>query len=256
MEELQGGKAVSSTVPDGPHKVFLGGLPYHITEAQLAELLGVFGRLKALHLVRDPGSTTCRGYGFCEFAETSARDLAQAGLHGQELGGKLLTVRRANPGMEAPGGGDGGGGASTAAAAPVAATSAPAPPSMGDPPLPPAPAGSSAGGVATPPLDAPSRALRLLHMVTPEDLAASAAVYEDIKADIASELAKSGVLLRLEMPRRGPHALSVLALFATAEGASAARRALSGRAFAGRSIVAEPEREELLLVEGGVEGEA
>lgn len=38
LEEL--GK-VATTVPDGPNKLFIGGLPYQLTEGQLIELLQV-----------------------------------------------------------------------------------------------------------------------------------------------------------------------------------------------------------------------
>ena len=71
-------KAVTSGhVPEGPGKMFLGGLPYNSSEAQVLELLSVFGRVRALHIVRDPGAPSHKGYCFC----------------GEERGGRRRGVR-------------------------------------------------------------------------------------------------------------------------------------------------------------------
>jgi len=46
---------VSPSVPDGPNKIFIGGLPYHLTEPQVLELFRAFGQVRAFHLVKaDP----------------------------------------------------------------------------------------------------------------------------------------------------------------------------------------------------------
>ncbi|CAN0102742.1 unnamed protein product [Hapterophycus canaliculatus] len=86
---------ISSTVPDSDNKVFIGGLPYNLTEDQVRELLSAFGPLKSFHLVRDPGSPTSKGYGFCEYLNAGVTALACEGLHGMTLGDKTLTVRPA-----------------------------------------------------------------------------------------------------------------------------------------------------------------
>ena len=73
---------VSSTVSDSPNKIFLGGLPYHLTDAQVLELLNAFGRVKAFHFVRDIGSPTSKGYGFVEYSDPNVTDIAVMGLEG------------------------------------------------------------------------------------------------------------------------------------------------------------------------------
>lgn len=55
---------ISSQVPDGPHKVFIGGLPYNLGEVEVKELLGAFGQLRAFHLVRDKENNQSKGYGY------------------------------------------------------------------------------------------------------------------------------------------------------------------------------------------------
>jgi splicing factor U2AF 65 kDa subunit len=91
---------ISTTVPDGPNKVFIGGLPYHLTEEQVKELLSAFGPLKSLHLVKEAGASNSKGYGFCEYMNPEATAIACQGLNGMALGDKTLTVRSAQSAAE------------------------------------------------------------------------------------------------------------------------------------------------------------
>jgi splicing factor U2AF subunit len=92
------GMGAAGGAPDGPPKLFVGGLPYHLTDDQVKELLTAMGPLKSFHLVREAGSITHKGYGFVEYMEQSASDNAVAGLNGIPLGDKTLTVRVASSG--------------------------------------------------------------------------------------------------------------------------------------------------------------
>ena len=89
--------AAGATSASGPGKIFIGGLPYNLTDEQVMELLGAFGPIKAFHQVREPGSVTSKGYGFCEYANPETAEAAIAGLNGMQLGDKTLTVRVAVP---------------------------------------------------------------------------------------------------------------------------------------------------------------
>eukprot|EP00569_Conticribra_weissflogii_P015607 CAMPEP_0171400150 /NCGR_PEP_ID=MMETSP0880-20121228/7085_1 /TAXON_ID=67004 /ORGANISM="Thalassiosira weissflogii, Strain CCMP1336" /LENGTH=704 /DNA_ID=CAMNT_0011914433 /DNA_START=6 /DNA_END=2120 /DNA_ORIENTATION=+ len=89
---------VSPSVPDGPNKIFIGGLPYHLTEAQVLELLQAFGTVKAFHLVKtDPTAVTSKGYCFVEYSDPSITQIAVMGLNGMEMGEeKQLSARIAS----------------------------------------------------------------------------------------------------------------------------------------------------------------
>lgn len=102
---------VSTTVADGPNKMFIGGLPYHLTEENVKELLSAFGPLKSFHLVKDAGSVTSKGYAFCEYVDPAAMMAASDGLNGLPIGDKVISIRLNNAG--------------------VGATPAPPPPAMG-----------------------------------------------------------------------------------------------------------------------------
>lgn len=87
---------------EGPDRLFVGGLPYYIPEAQIKELLESLGALKGFDLVRDRETGNSRGYAFCAYQDTSVTDIACAALNGITMGDKTLTVRRANQGSTQP----------------------------------------------------------------------------------------------------------------------------------------------------------
>jgi splicing factor U2AF subunit len=84
---------ISTTVADGPNKMFVGGLPYHLTEDNVKELLLAFGELKSFHLVKEVGSTLSKGYAFCEYMDIANAQIACSGLNNMQIGDKMLTVR-------------------------------------------------------------------------------------------------------------------------------------------------------------------
>ncbi|KAL7522054.1 hypothetical protein ACHAWX_006754 [Stephanocyclus meneghinianus] len=86
---------VSQTVQDGPNKIFIGGLPYHLVESQVLELLSAFGAVKAFHLVKnDPTAVTSKGYCFVEYVDPNVTQIAAIGLNGMDMGGgKVLTAK-------------------------------------------------------------------------------------------------------------------------------------------------------------------
>lgn len=121
---------VSSTVPDGPDKVFIGGLHYHLTDDQVLELLSAFGQVKAFNLVKaDPASMTNKGYAFVQYADSAVTPIAIMGLNGMDLGGgKTISAKgaasRGIPGAVPPL----GGGPGVAMQQPAAAAAASLPP--------------------------------------------------------------------------------------------------------------------------------
>ncbi|OVA13223.1 RNA recognition motif domain [Macleaya cordata] len=80
---------------EGPDRIFVGGLPYYFTEAQIRELLESFGSLRGFDLVKDRDTGNSKGYGFCVYQDPAVTDIACAALNGLKMGDKTLTVRRA-----------------------------------------------------------------------------------------------------------------------------------------------------------------
>ena len=95
---------VSSTVPDGPDKIFIGGLHYHLIDDQVLELLSAFGQVKAFNLVKtEPAATTNKGYAFVQYADSSVTPIAIMGLNGMDLGGGKTISAKGAASRGAPG---------------------------------------------------------------------------------------------------------------------------------------------------------
>lgn len=96
---------ISSAVVDGPNKIFIGGLHYHLQDHQVLELLQAFGPVKAFHLVKEADSSLSKGYCFVEYVDPALTPIAVAGLNGMDIGGgKALTARLAGERTGAVGG--------------------------------------------------------------------------------------------------------------------------------------------------------
>ncbi|XP_020403102.1 splicing factor U2af large subunit A-like isoform X1 [Zea mays] len=87
---------------EGPDRIFVGGLQYYFTEAQVRELLESFGPLRGFDLVKDRETGNSKGYAFCVYQDLNVTDIACAALNGIKMGDKTLTVRRANQGASQP----------------------------------------------------------------------------------------------------------------------------------------------------------
>ncbi|KAJ2721298.1 hypothetical protein GGI07_004078 [Coemansia sp. Benny D115] len=242
---------VSSTVPDSPNKVYVGGLPTYLNEEQVIELLRAFGELRAFNLVRDTTSRMSRGFAFCEYVDPALTDVACQGLNGMELGDRRIVVQRASVGARGaaapgpsgpvqgsgPGPGPGPGYPQQHQQPPAPYSAAP----VSQPPMPPT------GLYAPPPL--PSDAVQatpivqLLNMVTPAELD-NDEEYADIMEDVGDECNTFGKVLELRIPRQtGSEApvAGVGKIFVRYENhseATIALNALAGRQFMGRTVVA------------------
>ena len=217
---------VSTTVEDGPNKVFVGGLPHHLNEKQVQELLQAFGRLKSFHLVRDLTTGTSKGYGFCEFVDPNATDIACEGLNGMQIGDRVLTVRRATAQDNNQGQSVGG----QQTWQPEAQAQAQ------QPSAPPAPS-------STAPSKQPTQFLQLCHMVTDEMLSDDQE-YQDIVLDVKEECEQYGTVKEIRIPRQGPYSGNIFIHFEGIDQAVAAAAALAGRLFESQLVSAEYVTEE------------
>ncbi|KAE9361817.1 hypothetical protein PF008_g675 [Phytophthora fragariae] len=220
---------VSTTVSDGPGKIFIGGLPYHLNEEQVKELLQAFGPLRSFHLVKELSSNLSKGYGFCEYMDINVTDAACLGLNDMRLGDKTLTVRRAMSQENAK---------AVASAAGTVNTGL----EMGLDPSRAALQAMSLAGIPSLPLGAPSRVIVLLNMVTPEELE-DEEEYADILDDIKGECERFGAVpsLLLPCPRDGiPSAVGkVFVEFGDVQSAQNAATELHGRGFSNRTVIVE-----------------
>ncbi|ORX95524.1 hypothetical protein K493DRAFT_219056 [Basidiobolus meristosporus CBS 931.73] len=206
---------ISTNVPDSPNKIFIGGLPAYLNEEQVIELLKSFGELRAFNLVKDTATGLSKGFGFCEYVDPAITDIACQGLHNMELGDKKLVVQRASIGAKM--------------AAPSFGT-------LGSFPIPPEliPINTHTSE--------PTTILQLLNMVTPEELQDDDE-YQDILEDVGDECSKFGRIVEFQIPKpingeKVPGVGKVFIRFETKDECSVALRALAGRKFGDRTVVA------------------
>ncbi len=88
-------------------KLYVGNLPWSITDDALAEMFTEFGTVTSAQVVQDRETGRSRGFGFVEIQDDDAAQRAIDSLHDKEVGGRRLTVNEAKP-REGGGGGRGG----------------------------------------------------------------------------------------------------------------------------------------------------
>lgn len=90
-------------------KLYVGGLPYAYTDAQLSELFSQAGKVETASIVIDKFSGRSRGFGFVEMSSDEEADKAIEMFNNYELEGRNLVVNEARPREERPRGSFGGG---------------------------------------------------------------------------------------------------------------------------------------------------
>ena len=92
-------------------RLFVGNLPHSTTDGALNDFVTQAGfRATSAVVIRDKMTGESRGFGFVELAEDEDLQRAVAGLNGQPLEGRALTVNEARPqrtGFGRPQGGEG-----------------------------------------------------------------------------------------------------------------------------------------------------
>lgn len=86
-------------------KLFVGGLPYSVTDDQLHELFAAHGTVESATVVVDRDTDRSRGFGFVEMSSEEEAQRAIAALNGSELQGRNLTVNISKPRESRPQGG-------------------------------------------------------------------------------------------------------------------------------------------------------
>ncbi|MDA2933110.1 RNA-binding protein [Acidobacteria bacterium AH-259-D05] len=84
--------------------IYVGGLPYHVTEDQLKELFSAHGTVDSARVITDRYTGRSRGFGFVEMGSESEAKEAIEKLNGTELEGRTLTVNEARPREDRSGG--------------------------------------------------------------------------------------------------------------------------------------------------------
>ena len=91
------------------NKLYVGGLPYSVTDDKLQEIFAPHGTVESARVITDRMTGRSRGFGFVEMSSQSEAEEAIQKMNGTDLEGRSLTVNEAKPQQERSGGGGGGG---------------------------------------------------------------------------------------------------------------------------------------------------
>ena len=91
-------------------KLYVGSLPYKITEAELRTLFSSAGEVADLRIITDKINGQSKGFAFVEMATVEGAEKALEEINGKEVGGRKLIVSEARaPQQRTPGSGGGRG---------------------------------------------------------------------------------------------------------------------------------------------------
>ncbi|MCB0418959.1 MAG: RNA-binding protein [Bdellovibrionales bacterium] len=91
-------------------KLYVGNLPYSITEGDLESMFTEHGSVDSARLILDRASGRSKGFGFVEMSSDEEAENAISALNGKELDGRAIVVNEARPPAPRSGGFGGGGG--------------------------------------------------------------------------------------------------------------------------------------------------
>jgi RNA recognition motif-containing protein len=82
--------------------IYVGNLPYNITEDELREVFAEFGEVSRANVIMDKFSGQSKGFGFVEMPNNSEADEAIKALNESSLKGRNIKVNQAKPREDRP----------------------------------------------------------------------------------------------------------------------------------------------------------
>ena len=79
-----------------PFKIYIGGIPNDLDELSLAQLIGAYGDIEVMKIVRDKRTGVGKGYAFVEMVNENAAAEVAAALHGTDYRGRQLDIKPAD----------------------------------------------------------------------------------------------------------------------------------------------------------------
>ena len=76
-------------------KLFVGGLSWETTDADLKKAFASYGEITEARVITERDTGRSRGFGFVTFARDEDAETAKAKMHGTSLDGRTITVNEA-----------------------------------------------------------------------------------------------------------------------------------------------------------------
>ncbi len=82
------------------NKLYVGNLSYSVRDEDLQQQFSSYGHVQSAKVMMERDTGRSKGFGFVEMSNSQEAEAAIRGMHGQNMGGRDLTVNIARP-MEA-----------------------------------------------------------------------------------------------------------------------------------------------------------
>ncbi len=79
------------------NKMYVGNLPYSVTDEKLKEIFAEFGEVVEAKVITDKYSGRSKGFGFVTMKDDAMADKAIKAMDGKEVEGRALKVNIARP---------------------------------------------------------------------------------------------------------------------------------------------------------------
>lgn len=89
-------------------KLYVGNLPYSVTESALSDKFSAYGTVESAKLITDRDTGRSKGFGFIEMGTDAEAQAAIESLNGTDYDGRPMKVNEAKPQEKRSGGGGGG----------------------------------------------------------------------------------------------------------------------------------------------------
>lgn len=76
-------------------KLYVGGLPYSVTDTQLEAIFSPHGTVESARVITDRMTGRSRGFGFVEMSSNDEAEASITALNGSDVEGRTLTVNEA-----------------------------------------------------------------------------------------------------------------------------------------------------------------
>ncbi len=88
--------------------IYVGNLPYKITDTDLRDLFAAYGEVSSVSMVKDKMTGQSKGFGFVEMSDAAEAAAAIQGLNEKAVQGRNIKVNEAKPREDKPRGDRGG----------------------------------------------------------------------------------------------------------------------------------------------------
>ena len=82
--------------------IYVGNLPYSVTENELQTMFGEFGEVSSANIITDRYTGQSKGFGFVEMASQEEAEEAINALNDSSVQGRNVKVSQARPRSEGP----------------------------------------------------------------------------------------------------------------------------------------------------------